>query len=67
MDDEFDYRAELAEVDEYCSYLDTIYEEELLASWRIILRTKDYVLLQNQHEDIRLIKASYINNLLRSN
>lgn len=65
MDEDFDYRAEIAEIEEYCSYLDSIFEEELLASWILIRRTELYAIFTNKEGETRIIRAAYINNLFK--
>ena len=65
MDEDFDYRAEIAEIEEYCSYLDAIFEEELLASWILLERTETYAIFKNAEQDTRIIRAAYINNLFK--
>lgn len=65
MDEDFDYRSELAEIDEYCSYLEQTLEEELINSWTLIIRTKDYALFKNMLEETRTINANYINKIFK--
>lgn len=65
MDEDFDYRSELAEIDEYCSYLEQTLEEELINSWTLIVRTKDYALFQNMLKETRTINADYINKIFK--
>ena len=63
MNEDFDYRAELAEIDEYCSYLEQTLEEEITASWKLILHTKEYAIFKNMLDEIRTINADYINKV----
>jgi len=65
LDEDFDYRSELAEIDEYCSYLEQTLEEELINSWTLIVRTKDYALFQNMLKETRTINADYINKIFK--
>ena len=65
MIDDFDYRAEMQEIEEYCSYLDTIFEEELLASWTLVQRTEQYALFQNNENETRIVRAQYIDDLFK--
>lgn len=65
MDEDFDYRSDLAEIDEYCSYLEQTLEEELINSWMLIIRTKDYALFQNMLDEVRTIHADYINKIFK--
>ncbi len=45
--DDFDYRAALLELDEYCDYLDQILEEEIAAMWKMLKRTDNFIIFQN--------------------
>lgn len=65
MIDDFDYRAEMQEIEEYCSYLDTIFEEELLASWTLVQRTEQYALFQNSENETCIVRAQYIDDLFK--
>lgn len=65
MIEDFDYRAELAELAEYCSYLDSIFEEELLASWKLLQRTRNYALFQNLYNEQRIINARQIDEIFK--
>lgn len=65
MIDDFDYRAELDKVDEYCEYLDAILEEELLASWKLIQRTNTFAIFENYYGETRIIKAKYIDEVFK--
>lgn len=65
MNEDFDYRSELAEIDEYCSYLEQTLEEDIVKSWTLIERTKDYAIFVNALNEMRLIKASCINEIFK--
>ena len=65
MNEDFDYRSELAEIDEYCSYLEQTLEEDIVKSWTLIERTKDYAIFVNVLNEMRLIKASCINEIFK--
>lgn len=65
MNEDFDYRADLAEIDEYCSYLEQTLEDEITASWRLHERTKYYAVFINILNEIRTIGAEYINKAFK--
>lgn len=64
-EEQYDYRADLAEIAEYCSYLDEILEDEIAESWTILKRTKDYAIFINCIGDTRTISAKYINEIFK--
>ena len=65
MSEDFDYRAELAEIDEYCSYLEQTLEEEINASWVLLERNKYYATFINMLDDIRIVMAKNINKIFK--
>ena len=62
---QYDYRADLAEIAEYCSYLDEILEDEIATSWTILKRTESYAIFINCIGDTRTISAQYINEIFK--
>ena len=63
--DDFDYRTALAELDEYCNYLDQILEEEITTMWKMLKRTDSFIIFQNDILGTRTISAEYINNVFK--
>jgi len=66
-EEQYDYRADLAEIDEYCSYLDEILEDEITTSWTVLKRTQDYIIFINCVGNTRTISAQYINSVFKEN
>ena len=65
MSEDFDYRAELAEIDEYCSYLEQTLEEKINASWTLLERNKYYATFINMLDEIRIVMANNINKIFK--
>ena len=65
MYDDIDYREILADVAEYNSYLDSIFEEELLASWKLMQRTSKHAIFENYYGETRIITAKCIDEIFK--
>ena len=61
----YDYRADLAEIDEFCSYLDEILEDEIATSWTVLKHTDNYIIYENCIGETRTISAKYIDEIFK--
>ena len=64
-EEQYDYRAELAEIAEYCSYLDEILEDEIATSWTVLKQTESYIIYENCIGETRTISAKYIDEIFK--
>ncbi len=62
MEDNFDYRIILEELD----MREEIFEEELLQSWSLVLINHKLAIYMDYKGETRTISANYINNLFSS-
>jgi len=61
----YDYRTDLAEIDEFCSYLDEILEDEITTSWTVLKHTENYIIYENCIGETRTISAKYIDEIFK--
>ena len=66
MEDNFDYREllnELDNIDELIESLENEIEEENLTSWTLVFRNNNFAIFSDYQGETRIINANYINKL----
>ena len=69
MEDIFDYRellSELDDIDELIESLENEIEEENLTSWTLVFRNDNFAVFADYQGKTRIINANYINKLFLS-
>lgn len=66
MEDNFDYReilSELDDMDKLLEYLENELEEEKLTYWTLVFRNDNFAIFSDYQGETRIINANYINKL----
>ena len=69
MEDNFDYREILSELDDMDKLLESLeneLEEEKLTYWTLVFRTDNFAIFSDYQGETRIINANYINKLFLS-
>ena len=69
MEDNFDYREILSELDDMDKLLESLeneLEEEKLTYWTLVFRNDNFAIFSYYHGETRIINANYINKLFLS-
>lgn len=66
MEDNFDYREILSELDDkdkLLEYLENELEEEKLTYWTLVFRNDNFAIFADYQGETRIVNANYINKL----
>ena len=69
MEDNFDYREILSELDDMDKLLESLeneLEEEKLTYWTLVFRNDNFAIFSDYQGETRIINANYINKLFLS-
>lgn len=69
MEDNFDYREylnELDNIDELIESLENELEESNLTSWTLVFRNSNFAIFSDYQGETRIINANYINKLYKN-
>ena len=63
MEDEFDYRKDLADIEEYCNYIDEVLNELDIEEWKLHYRDDQCAIFINGIGDIICVSDIQINSV----